>query len=131
MEMEWGANFDPTGTVAFLRACHKRELAHDDDVTAHVAYAEVHHAIGIVEDAQANDLLHQPLDVLLAVVAADTQEDEVTTADAGLHFALYCHRSMADALYYDSHSCLTSCFATYKFKQFIPYYDDFDRKSTW
>ena len=67
---------DIAGSVAFLGAGHQRELADEQNAAVgHIGDGQIHHPVGIVEDAQGNNLAAKPVDVLVGVGILNAEED--------------------------------------------------------
>ena len=82
------AKFDETvevavrlGVDALPGRCVEGELAYHEDIPSSIQDAAVHHAVSIVEDAQVDRLLAEPVDVLLCVGFLDAHEDEHAAPD--------------------------------------------------
>ena len=84
--------------VALLGGCHQGELADDDDIPAGFQDAAVHHAVLVIENAKAGDLLHEIVDVFFRVLMADAKEDKKTLTDTGAHRPVNRDGSTADPL---------------------------------
>jgi len=66
---------------AFLRAGEEGELADDEEAAADVGHGTVHLAGVVLEDAQTNEFLGEPLAVGLGVGGMDAEEHEQPGAD--------------------------------------------------
>src|SRR4030095_15442580 len=66
----------PRGPGPVLRGVRQRELAHGQNGASDVLHRAVHRASIVVEDAQRDDLAHQPVAVVVAVVACHTRQDD-------------------------------------------------------
>lgn len=107
--VEWNRDIvwcgvDPTGAVALLVAGHQGELGDDEYVAANIFDAEVHHAMLVVEDAESDNLLDEPLRILLGVVGTYSYKNEVPLPIADFTFPSI----VTDA-------CVTRCMTTLMF----------------
>ena len=72
---------DVGGAVALFVRCHEGELAHDEGLAAGVRDAAVHHAVFIVENAQAADFFAKPVGIVARVGLFNAEEDEKDRPD--------------------------------------------------
>lgn len=80
---------DIARAVALAGGGHEGELAdHHDAAVGDICHGEVHHSLGIVEDAQLDDLLAEVLDVLVGVGILDAYEYHQSLVDGGDHGAV-------------------------------------------
>lgn len=91
--------------IAFLSGCHQSELAYYQHFPTHVNYAAVHNTRIIIEDAKAGNLFHQPVNVHLTVLVADTKENHQARADGRLNLSINGDGSGRYSLNYGAHMC--------------------------
>ena len=73
-------------------------MAHGQNLTSNLANIEVHNPLLIVEDAQSEQLLGEPLDILGSVRSLDTNQDKQSLADARILGPIDLDRCAANSL---------------------------------
>ena len=87
----------------FAEIAEQGELADHEDAPAHFAQATIHATLLILEDSQADHFANQPLEVLLVILAAHSQENKQPLVNRSGDFALDPNGRSAYALGHDSH----------------------------
>ena len=68
-----------------------------------VEYAEVHHAVCVVEDAEIAYFLYHPFQISLRILGVYTHKTEDSVADFAFHLSADTYACMAYALKYSTH----------------------------
>ena len=91
---------------------HQGKLTDDEYLAANVHDGAVHHAVFIVKDPQADNLLGQPFGIVCRVFLTNADQYHVALLYGRLDSAVDGDGGVADALYYNSHKILYLSFAT-------------------
>jgi hypothetical protein len=96
------------GTAALAAVAIKSELADDQHAAADFRYREIHFAVGVVEEAQARDLLRHEVGSGGIVRMGDPQQHEQPALDGANYLAFHLNARSTDSLDAGSHDYSTS-----------------------
>lgn len=82
------------------------ELTHEEEAPVYVKWSEVELVVGIGEDAQVDDLLHDVVGVLLGIAAGHADEHDQSRPDAPRLLTVDADAGPADALHEGFHAAL-------------------------
>ena len=95
---------DVGGSVAFFGLGVEGELGDDEEGSTDVLDGLVHFAFFVIKNAELDEFLDGPLEVLLGVVVGDAEQDEEAMADGPYDLVVDGDLGLGDSLDDDTHS---------------------------
>jgi hypothetical protein len=95
---------DIGGAIPLSRAGEQGELADNQQIALHILDRKIHQALGIVEDAQTDNLPTQPLNVLGSVRLFHSQQHQKSRANGSSDLAINRHGCFRNTLNHSAHS---------------------------
>ena len=105
----FGGRLDIGRAVALTGRGMQRELAHHQYFAADLPHVEIHHPVFVVENPQPGEFTRKPLDILLAVLGFDTDENQQPRSDGRFEGSADGNRRTAHPLNQNSHGNNENC----------------------